>query len=92
LSAATPLAIRFRSEATRLERKYDRQNLLCFDTRRDFDLTAHAVIRCLAKVADAYATQTANPHDGAIKFGNYVAQPYEHPHARRLPEGPVRER
>jgi hypothetical protein len=43
LSAVTPLAIRFRREAASWSYL---QNLLCFDTRRDFDLT---VIRCIAE-------------------------------------------
>jgi hypothetical protein len=88
LSAVTPLAIRFRTKPRGWSAS-DLQNLLCFDTRRDFDLTAKAVIRCLAKAADASATQTANQHDGAIKLRNYVAQPYEHPDARSLPEASV---
>jgi hypothetical protein len=35
-------------------------------------LTAQAVIRRNAKVADASATQTANKQDGVIKLRNYA--------------------
>lgn len=35
-------------------RRYDLQNLTYYDVRERFNLTAQMVIRCLAKVADAY--------------------------------------
>jgi putative transposase len=70
-------AISQRGYETGATRKYDLQKLLYFDTRRDFDLTAQAVIRCIAKVADAYTTQKANTQGGVIKFRKHAAQPYD---------------
>lgn len=70
-------AISQRGHEAGAARKYDLQSLLYFDIRRDFDLTAQAVIRCIAKVADAYATQKANKREGVVKFRKHAAQPYD---------------
>ncbi len=51
-------------------RKYDLQNLRISTRGRDFALTAQAVIRCIARVADAYATPKANKKEGVVKFRN----------------------
>jgi putative transposase len=48
-----------------------------FDTRRDLDLTAQAVIGCIAKMADAYVRQKANKQKGVVKFRKHPAQPYD---------------
>jgi len=59
--------------------KYDMQQMLYHDIREEFDLTAQAVIRCLAKVGDAYAAAKAN-HDELeepISFRKHAAQPYD---------------
>jgi IS605 OrfB family transposase len=58
-------------------RKYDLQNLLYRDIRDEFGLTAQAVIRCLAKVGDVYATQKANGREGVARFRKHAAQPYD---------------
>jgi hypothetical protein len=35
------------------------------------------IIRCIAKVADAYATQKASTQGGVIQFRKHAAQPYD---------------
>jgi len=58
-------------------RQYDLQKLVYRDIRERFDLTAQAAIRCIAKVADAYTTQTANGREGVCAFRKHAAQPYD---------------
>jgi IS605 OrfB family transposase len=58
-------------------RKYDLQTLLYRSIRGKFDLTAQAVIRCIGKVADAYATQKALKREGLLRFRKHAAQPYD---------------
>jgi IS605 OrfB family transposase len=43
---------------SRIFRRYDLQNLTYYETRARFGLSAQMVIRCLAKVADAYRLDT----------------------------------
>jgi predicted transposase len=58
-------------------RKFDLQNLLYHSIRKEFDLTAQAVIRCIGKVADAYTAQKANKREGLVRFRKLAAQPYD---------------
>ena len=57
-------------------RRYDLQNLTYYDVRQRFDLTAQMVIRCLAKVADAYkadrTTQRSFKPLGAIAYDDRI--------------------
>jgi IS605 OrfB family transposase len=55
-------------------RQYDLQKLVYSDTRKTFDLTAQAAIRCIAKVADAYKAKRS---DGVVRFRKHAAQPYD---------------
>jgi putative transposase len=75
-SNAASNVISQRSSEAGATRKYNLQNLLYFDTRREFDLTAQAVIRCIAKAAGAYATQKTNNTDGVVTLRKHAAQPY----------------
>lgn len=55
--------------------------------RDDFELTAQAAIRSIAKVADAYTTAKANHHEleEPIRFRKHAAQPYDDRIFRFLP-------
>jgi len=68
-------------------RQYDLHKLAYADIRKEFDLTAQAAVRCIAKVADAYATTKANHHEleGPIRFRKHAAQPYDDRILRFLP-------
>ena len=54
-------------------RQYDLHKLAYRETRQRFNLTAQAVVRCIAKVADAYKTGK----DGRRRFRRFAAQPYD---------------
>jgi putative transposase len=58
-------------------RQYDLHKLLYVDTRKTFELTAQAAVRCIAKVADAYTTQKAAGREGVVRFRKHAAQPYD---------------
>lgn len=55
-------------------RQYDLQKLAYADCKAQFGLTAQAVIRCIAKVADAYKV---GPKDAVRSFRPLAAQPYD---------------
>jgi len=58
-------------------RQYDMHKLVYADIRKDFDLTAQAVVRCLAKVANAYEPQRRLKEKTLVKFRKLAAQPYD---------------
>src|SRR5690606_9264926 len=58
-------------------RQYDLHKLVYVSTRKTFDLSSQIVVRCIAKVADAYTTQKANGRDGLVRFRRHAAQPYD---------------
>lgn len=59
-------------------RKFDLQKVAYTETRAKFDLGAQPVIRCIAKVADAYTTHKANGREPKlIEFRKHSAQPYD---------------
>lgn len=58
-------------------RQYDLHKLVYGSTREAFDLSSQVVVRCIAKVADAYTTQKANGRDGLVSFRKHAAQPYD---------------
>jgi hypothetical protein len=51
--------------------------MLYVGTRKTFELTAQAAVRCIAKVADAYTTQKAAGREGVVRFRKHAAQPYD---------------
>lgn len=59
-------------------RQYDLQKLAYADVRARFEIAAQVAIRCIAKVADAYATHKANGHEAKkLAFRKHAAQPYD---------------
>lgn len=59
-------------------RKLDLQKVAYAETRAKFDLGAQPVIRCIAKVADAYTAHKANGREPKlIEFRKHAAQPYD---------------
>jgi IS605 OrfB family transposase len=59
-------------------RQFDLHKLAYAEARERFDLGAQPVVRCIAKVADAYTTQKANDLEPAqIVFRKHSAQPYD---------------
>jgi IS605 OrfB family transposase len=71
-------ATRFRSVAAGLTRQYDLHKPLYADTRKAFDLTAQAAVRCIAKVTDAYTAQkTRRREKSLVRFRKHAAQPYD---------------
>lgn len=67
--------IAFQSGQTR---KFDLQKIGYNLARSEFGLGAQPVIRCIAKVADAYTAHKANnPKLAQIKFRAHAAQPYD---------------
>jgi putative transposase len=58
-------------------RQYDMHKLVYGSTREAFGLSSQVVVRCIAKVADAYTTQKANGRDGLVSFRKHAAQPYD---------------
>jgi predicted transposase len=55
-------------------RQYDLHKLAYHDTKQKFELAADMVIRCIAKVADAYKAGRATRRT----FRPHAAQPYNH--------------
>jgi putative transposase len=70
-------------------RQYNLQPLVYRQLREDFDLTAQAAIRSIAKVAGAYASARGNKEklEGPVRFRKYAAQPYDDRIFRFLPGG-----
>jgi hypothetical protein len=63
-----------RGFAAGLTRQYDLHKLPYADTRKVFDLTAQAAVRCIAKVADAHAAQkTRGREKSLVRFRKHAA-------------------
>lgn len=59
-------------------RQFDLHKIGYAGTRAQFEIAAQVAVRCIAKVADAYATHKANGRDPKlIEFSKHAAQPYD---------------
>lgn len=58
-------------------RQFDLHKLCYAETRTRFELSAQAVVRSIAKVADTYTTNKANGRSGQVTFRPHAAQPYD---------------
>jgi len=59
-------------------RQFDLHKLAYAETRAEFGIAAQVAVRCIAKVADAYATHKANGREPVqIAFRKHAAQPYD---------------
>lgn len=57
--------------------KFDLQKIGYADVRSNFGLSAQATIRCISKVAEAYASHKKFKPIGPVNFRNHSAQPFD---------------